>query len=350
MSHFTVLVITDEAPTEDKLSEILQPWHEFECTGTEDQYVKLVDETAEVRELMTDRGPAYEGGSDRPALTLYDALSYYGREERIYLTSATELSLEEAQEIMESDRESYKHGFAAVRAPSGHSGPPPSDDEEAFEAFVNSCSLVGSYNRTNPEKKWDWWVVGGRWGGMLRLKSGATGTLGRPGTFGRMRDEPGTADSAQLAAIDVEGMRSEARSRHGVRWDRVDSAMQGLPQIVSWDEIREQHKPDFDAARTAYRTQPGVEAIRKAFPDHFDIDEEVRASKMSRDDYVAAGAASALTTFAVVKDGKWFERGRMGWWAVVQDEKGEDAWDAEFAALLDGLPDTAHLTVVDCHI
>jgi hypothetical protein len=52
----------------------------------------------------------------------------------------------------------------------------------------------------------------------------------------------------------------------------------------------------------------------------------------------------------VVKDGQWYEKGKMGWFACVADEKDEDVWDREFAALLDGLPDDTLLTVVDCHI
>jgi hypothetical protein len=38
MSHFTVLVVTD-TPDEDALTRALQPFHEYECTGTKDKYV-----------------------------------------------------------------------------------------------------------------------------------------------------------------------------------------------------------------------------------------------------------------------------------------------------------------------
>jgi hypothetical protein len=36
----------------------------------------------------------------------------------------------------------------------------------------------------------------------------------------------------------------------------------------------------------------------------------------------------------VTPDGAWHEQGRMGWWGMVQDEKAEDAWRREVAALL----------------
>jgi hypothetical protein len=50
MSHFSVMVVTDTEPTEDTLAAVMQPYHEFECTGDDDQYVQDVDDTAELRQ------------------------------------------------------------------------------------------------------------------------------------------------------------------------------------------------------------------------------------------------------------------------------------------------------------
>lgn len=64
MSHFTVLVIGENP------EDLLQPFHEFECTGIDDQYVVDADETVEAR-------AAYEKRSKRlyrsPAGEDYDA-------------------------------------------------------------------------------------------------------------------------------------------------------------------------------------------------------------------------------------------------------------------------------------
>ena len=49
MSHFAVMVITEAQPTEEVLSRVLAPWHEFECTGTNDEYVVDLDITEEYR-------------------------------------------------------------------------------------------------------------------------------------------------------------------------------------------------------------------------------------------------------------------------------------------------------------
>lgn len=57
-----------------------------------------------------------------------------------------------------------------------------------------------------------------------------------------------------------------------------------------------------------------------------------------------------IVTFAIVKDGEWYEKGKMGWWGVVTDQKDEDVWKEEVKKLLQGLSDDTLLTILDCHI
>lgn len=47
MSHFTVLVVTKEEPTKEVLGKELGPFHQFECTGRDDEYVQTIDITEE---------------------------------------------------------------------------------------------------------------------------------------------------------------------------------------------------------------------------------------------------------------------------------------------------------------
>lgn len=46
MSHFTVLVLHKKF---EELDAILQPFHEYECTGIKDQYVVGLDEHDDVK-------------------------------------------------------------------------------------------------------------------------------------------------------------------------------------------------------------------------------------------------------------------------------------------------------------
>ena len=66
--------------------------------------------------------------------------------------------------------------------------------------------------------------------------------------------------------------------------------------------------------------------------------------------FAERAANRACATFAVIKDGKWYERGDMGWWGIVSNEKDENEWYTQIAKLLDEVPDDTLLTIVDCHI
>ena len=83
--------------------------------------------------------------------------------------------------------------------------------------------------------------------------------------------------------------------------------------------------------------------------DHF-FDCPVEIYGYDRDAYIQRCRRDAIQTFAVVKDSQWFERGDMGWWGIVHDEKDSDQWSREFEKLIEGLSDDTMLTVVDCHI
>lgn len=54
--------------------------------------------------------------------------------------------------------------------------------------------------------------------------------------------------------------------------------------------------------------------------------------------------------FAVVVDGKWFERGEMGWFASVTNEVEPDEWAASVRKLYDAAADNEIFTMFDCHI
>ena len=57
------------------------------------------------------------------------------------------------------------------------------------------------------------------------------------------------------------------------------------------------------------------------------------------------------TPFAFISPtGEWHEKGQMGWWAMVSNEKKKKDWEAEFKEFIDGLDKNTMVTVVDCHI
>lgn len=71
---------------------------------------------------------------------------------------------------------------------------------------------------------------------------------------------------------------------------------------------------------------------------------------MNEEEYVKFAGDSAFVPFAVVKDGEWYERGKMGWFAAVSDEKDKNVWNETVKKLLDETGDDELITFVDCHI
>lgn len=161
----------------------------------------------------------------------------------------------------------------------------------------------------NPNAKWDWYQIGGRWSGFFKLKPNTSGKLGEKSFMVEGDIPTGYADQARKGDIDWEGMCKEGYEHAEKDWDKAHN-------LEANDEGR-------------YFTY----GIKK---------DDTKESFCKR--------CSSPCTFAVLKDGVWYERGEMGWWACVSNEKEESEWEEEFNKLIENLPDDTLLTVVDCHI
>jgi hypothetical protein len=60
--------------------------------------------------------------------------------------------------------------------------------------------------------------------------------------------------------------------------------------------------------------------------------------------------AKTAVPFAILKGGQWHERGNMGWWGVVSNEKERLEWESEYRSLLADVSENALVSVYDCHI
>jgi hypothetical protein len=125
------------------------------------------------------------------------------------------------------------------------------------------------YTTSNDDAKWDWYQLGGRWAGSLKLKKDVT-------------------------------------------------PLQPLNFSWGWDDNEKRDASKKNLADVAYKK------------DIANLNE--------------------LTTFALIKDGKWYEKGDMGWWGMVGNEKDEKEWDDEFKKLISDLPDDELISIYDCHI
>lgn len=280
----------------------LAPYHEFECTGLDDEYVQDVDITEDILSILT------KVNEDGKTKTLQEALEWHGLENRI----VSDLS------EVETDGD-HKYGWA----------------------LVQNNQLVKAVKRTNPNKKWDWFEIGGRWTGFLKLKPGRKGKVGEPGRMTQPASA-GRADSALFCDIDIEEMRNEAGDNAYARWIRARRVAPGLWE--SWVSVRNRYD-SIDAAREFYNGQEEIKALNKG-----DFWSDKDQFLTDHGTYVKNARNAALSTFAILYQGRWYGRGEMGWFGCVSDEKEISVWLKTVEEVLSNLDPTDLVTIVDCHI
>ena len=287
MSHFVVTVAVpgciENAEAAIRYAEMsLAPFHQFECTGTNDQYVQNLDalkEHLEEYEILTgDVVPASE------RQTFVEYLEDYADKPKLMLNEEPDLEGE------------HKFGWFRV-----------DDDGNVVEVI----------KRTNPNDHWDWYVVGGRWAGFFTPKPGATGLIGRPGVMGSQKDPEG-ADVLRKKDIDYEEDRRRAKAEAGAAYDKVLAIVgRYMGTFQTFAELQERHKDkDIDFVRKEYHAQPAMKELaeyRKNNPNDNDVYWfSVEKLRMTREEYIAQQRLPDVPFAFVDKDGNWNEKGSMG--------------------------------------
>ena len=167
---------------------------------------------------------------------------------------------------------------------------------DSFDKYMEECTsyeynaAVKSYGYyENPNAKWDWYEIGGRWNNMLKLTDGSH------------------ADYSYINAIDFAGMKEETMEARANTWDN--------------------EKEDF------VRMINGIEK------------NDTREEYINRD--------SDFSTYAVItKDGKWHEKGKMGWWGISDETpENKNNWNRNYYDIfIKDLNPEDIFVVVDCHI
>lgn len=172
------------------------------------------------------------------------------------------------------------------------------DYYRTFEEFVEDyfddsySNLEGRYGYySNPNAKWDWWVVGGRWSGDLASKDG---------TY---------EDLLQLKDLDM-SLDQETYQ---------DS-------ILFWEESVEPEDSDYP--------------FRKCYINQWP----------SKEDY--AREQATFSTYALLtEDGEWHEPGQVGYFGSSSaTEKSTAAFKTFLQEYIEQSDPEYYITLVDCHI
>lgn len=176
-------------------------------------------------------------------------------------------------------------------------------DEDFYKANIDEDEEYdmngGRLSTYNPNSKWDWYSIGGRWSGMLRTKNGQQ------------------VDSCLIKDLDLTPDKK-----------RYDEAIRFWELVVEEQPLKDGEKQPFNWYRKEYYFE------RYGTKENY------------------AKIQSRFSTYAVLMpNGLWYEPGQMGWWGIsgATPDK-EKEWDENYYKLLEQAEDDWTITIVDCHI
>ncbi len=182
----------------------------------------------------------------------------------------------------------------------------------------NNTPMLYRWTTYNEDSKWDWYQIGGRWQGMLRLH---VGKMGLTGNTGLMTERGEGFDIAFLKDVDFAGMSKKDKDR----------AVESYYNAVAWlvKEL-DSGKDINDCIGTLYW--------------EYSIEDE------TLEEYVARHGQ--FSTHAVLDEEGWHEWSEMGWFGGHHDEtESEGSWSTKFAErFLSNPTDKTVIAIVDCHI
>lgn len=194
------------------------------------------------------------------------------------------------------------------------------EDYFEFETDEDGDEIEGHEEKGwlyNPNAKWDWWEIGGRWYGLLKLLPGKTGKCGqRSWTNKDKPEEPGHCNSARVCDVDF-----------SMDEDKFKKALRFWELYVDGEPLR----PGEEMPDTWYR--------REYFIEQFGDKETYALSR------------AEFGTYAFVSsDGKWHGEARMGWWGMDDNTREKrEAQRFDMVQYVHDHPDE-YITIVDCHI
>ena len=373
MSHFTVLVAAD---SREQLDERMAPYYEQYHPGDgeefENAYAKGWVEFDDKRDECL---AEWNGGLEIKVVELDNGERLFPWDEQFKQPdperSGWQITVipEDAKELTLTPKEFYS----------------------SFDEFVEDWHGYKSGERIgywhNPNAKWDWWSVGGRWNGLLKLKNENgrpdTATRGRPGVMGSLNTDEDRADSALTRDIDWEVMRNEDRDRHekrhlalhaglefANRCETIEDAIAAAEEmaidigekIPGWfplapGKLEESYGSNPEQSHDIWPTI--LDYARHQLAEHYALIErgvdffmttydETRELLLPYDEYMKKYSTPARTYAFVDTEGTWVERGSMGWFGMSHDE--DDGYDEYFWKFVESLGKDQRVFVVDCHI
>ena len=180
MSHYTVMVIAkDYQELEKKIAPFEEAFEE------EHEFTEFIDTTDQVNEFWAERENKF----------FTDGTLYESKYQKKFMVETEGDIFERKTKYVPPE------GWTEVEITAKNAGVSFDEFAQEWEGYTWS-EKHESYGRwANPNARWDWWQVGGRWTGALKkvasTEKAIVGIDGHPGIFNERNDDPTRSDSPQ---------------------------------------------------------------------------------------------------------------------------------------------------------
>lgn len=191
----------------------------------------------------------------------------------------------------------------------------------------------------NPNAKWDWYEIGGRWPYRFLVKSDCPTAL--PGSRSLLLDD-------QYTRLAPEGYRWVSIARKGdIQWDLMKRL--ALKETFS---AYKNYKHWFREGPFPADTPPFLQIAEAGILDwgtlvyrkDDTLEKYLHRAGLSREDQYA------FDTYALLGNAGWEGSSDMGWFGISSNSMEEREWQDKIQAFLAALDDKTFLVSVDCHI
>lgn len=335
MSHFPVFVtvpqISPASPAhvgdlEDRLATILARYDE---QTEEDEYREFEDRTEEAKadyEKDTMRVIRYPDGVIRSTYDKVFTSQFYIHEDIIYEYGTNgdrsgKLQTEASKALELVTDYPVKLWYTSFDAYC-----------DEYRGFVKSVDGRWGYTH-NPNAKWDWWVIGGRFPGGLLVKKDLEDCIVS------CKEEQADAPAGYKFA--------DAARKKDICWD--------LMMTLATEAVERSYKRCVEAweAQKLENFSPFVTITEEGIASWGNM---IYVKGETLDEYKARkGVTDAdryqIGAYAFVdRNGDWNASGDMGWFGISSNDKPERAWNDELQTLMNEVQDDDYLVAVDCHI
>lgn len=272
MSHYAVLVFTE--PGGKTVGELLEPFYE----GLEvPHYISKPEIISQVRKEIEDyKNTIYAEYLKNPQSYLAKCSN---RNHAIYITQ------EFPKRLTWNDEECYREGIKYYNT----------------ETIQPDGSIYDTYN---PNSKWDWYTIGGRFSDIVPLKDG------------------GFTNEASMSEVNIDYFDQDVYTK----------------SIRFWQLFIDEQTPE---------TESEKEIVENVF-----YKKEYYTSRYDSAEDYASHCAGFTFYAALLPDGDWYEPGQMGWFGMSSANEDDDkAWRKTSKNILKKASESNwNVTVVDCHI